>query len=105
MFEIYIRLKSEGILPYWCIHHGLTISMYYADPDGNQLEFQVDSFESKEESNDYICGPSFDVNPGGVEFDPEDWLRQVNAGASFSDFLVRRVHEPVSPIRGALAAV
>ena len=79
--------------------------MYYADPDGNQLEFQVDSFESKEESNAYICGPSFDVNPVGVEFDPEDWLRQVNAGASFSDFLVRRVHEPVSPIRGALAAV
>jgi hypothetical protein len=29
----------------------------------------------------------------------------VRAGAEFSDFLVRRVHEPVSPIRGALSAV
>jgi len=105
LFENYMRLKSKGILPYWCIHHGLTISMYYADPDGNQLEFQVDCFKSTEESNAYICGPSFGVNPVGVEFDPEDWLRQVHAGASFSDFLVRRVHEPVSPIRGALGAV
>ncbi|MGB7905612.1 MAG: VOC family protein [Steroidobacteraceae bacterium] len=105
MFDSYTRLKSHGILPYWCIHHGLTISMYYADPDGNQLEFQVDCFESAEESNAYICGPSFSVNPVGVEFDPEDWLAQVRAGASLSGFLVRRVHEPVSPIRGTLSAV
>jgi catechol-2,3-dioxygenase len=105
LFENYSRLRSNGILPYWCIHHGLTISMYYADPDGNQLEFQVDCFASAEESNAYIRGPSFSINPVGVEFDPEDWLAQVRAGASLSDFLERRVHEPVSPIRGALSAV
>ena len=102
LFGNYTRLKSKGILPYWCIHHGLTISMYYADPDGNQLEFQVDRFDSPRESNAYICGPDFDLNPIGVEFDPEDWLRRVDAGSSLSDFLERRVHEPVSPIRGAL---
>lgn len=105
LFANYTRLKTNGISPYWCIHHGLTISMYYADPDGNQLEFQVDCFASNEESNAYIRGPSFSINPVGVEFDPEDWLAQVDAGASLSDFLVRRVHEPVSPIRGALSAV
>jgi hypothetical protein len=77
--------------------------MYYTDPDGNQLEFQVDSFASAEQSNAYIRGPSFGINPVGVEFDPEDWLAQVRAGASFSDFLERRIHEPVSPIRGALS--
>ena len=79
--------------------------MYYADADGNQPEFQVDCFESTAESNAYICGPSFSINPVGVEFEPEDWLTRVRAGASFSDFLVRRVHELVSPIRGALGAV
>jgi catechol-2,3-dioxygenase len=103
LFENYTRLNASGVSPYWCVHHGLTISMYYADPDGNQLEFQVDCFETTEESNAYIAGPSFSVNPVGVEFDPEDWLRQVRAGASLADFLVRRVHEPVSPIRGALS--
>jgi catechol-2,3-dioxygenase len=105
LLENYTRLKSSGILPYWCIHHGLTVSLYYADPDGNQLEFQVDCFASTEESNAYIRGPSFSINPVGVEFDPEDWLTEARAGASLSDFLVRRVHEPVSPIRGALSAV
>ena len=105
LFENYTHLKTEGILPYWCIHHGLTISMYYADPDGNQIEFQVDCFASPEESNAYISGPQFSVNPVGVEFDPGNWLAQVNAGGSFSDFLVRRIHEPVSPIRGALSEV
>jgi catechol-2,3-dioxygenase len=102
LFANYTHLKSKNILPYWCIHHGLTVSMYYADPDGNQIEFQVDCFDSAEESNAYICGPDFGANPVGVEFDPEDWLGQVQAGASLSDFLVRKVHEPVSPIRGAL---
>ncbi|MEQ8484864.1 MAG: VOC family protein [Pseudomonadales bacterium] len=105
LFDNYTRLKAKGIVPYWCIHHGLTISMYYADPDGNQLEFQVDCFATAEESNAYIQGPDFGVNPVGVEFDPEDWLSQVKAGASFAEFLVRRVHEPVSPIRGALSTV
>ena len=105
LFEGYTRLKRKGISPYWCIHHGLTISMYYADPDGSQLEFQVDCFASTEKSNAYIRGPSFSINPVGLEFDPEDWLDKVDAGASLSDFLVRRVHEPVSPIRGALSAV
>lgn len=104
LFDMYTRLKASGIMPYWCIHHGLTISMYYADPDGNQLEFQVNCFASTEESNAYIRGPSMSLNPVGVEFEPEDWLAQVRAGASFGDFLVRRVHEPISPIRGALSA-
>ncbi len=105
LLQNYTRLKSKGIMPYWCIHHGLTISMYYSDPDDNQLEFQIDCFESKKECNDYICGPSFSVNPVGVEFEPEDWLSQIRAGASSDDFLVRKVHEPVSPIRGALSAI
>lgn len=105
LFQNYSALKSSEILPYWCIHHGLTISMYYADPDRNQLEFQVDCFKTSEESNAYICGPNFSINPVGVEFDPEDWLARERAGATFSDFLVRKVHEPVSPIRGALSAV
>ena len=61
------------------------------------------SLESAEQSNAYIRGPSFGVNPVGVEFDPEDWLSQVRQGRPLSDFLVRRVHEPVSPVRGALS--
>lgn len=103
LFDNYARCKAAGIEPYWCVHHGLTISMYYADPDGNQMEFQVDAFDSSEELNAYISGPPFEANPVGVEFDPEAWLAAVEKGASLEDFRVRKVHEPVSPIRGAVS--
>jgi hypothetical protein len=62
----------------------------------------IDVFDSMEEATDFMRGPINATNPVGVEYDPEDWLAQVKAGKSFSDFLTRRVHEPVSPIRGVL---
>src|SRR5918993_820258 len=49
LLENYAQLKAQGIKPYWCIHHGVTVSMYYADPDGNQMEFQVDCFASNDD--------------------------------------------------------
>jgi len=102
LFENYEQLKAEGIEPYWCVHHGLTVSMYYADPDGNQMEFQVDVFDTSEESVAFMRGPLMADNPVGVEYDPEDWLAQKRAGKPLSEFLIRKVHEPVSPIRGRL---
>ena len=105
LFENYVHCKGNGIEPYWCIHHGLTISMYYADPDGNQMEFQVNAFDTDDECNAYICGPAFAANPVGVEFDPEEWLAAVRNGASLEDFRIRKIHEPVSPIRGGISAL
>ncbi len=76
-------------------------SLYYADPDGNQIEFQVDSFETSEEATAFMRD-YFSLNPLGVEFDPDDWLAQLRAGTPESEFLWRRGHEPVSPLRGEL---
>jgi catechol-2,3-dioxygenase len=105
LFRNYTECKASGIEPYWCVHHGLTISMYYADPDGNQMEFQVDAFDTTDECNAYISGPPFEANPIGVEFDPEEWLEAVRNGQSLDDFRTRKVDEPVSPIRGAVSAL
>ncbi len=102
LFDNYVQLKEQSIMPYWCIHHGITVSMYYGDPDGNQMEFQVDSFPSNDQANEFMRGLGFDTNPIGVEYDPEDWLVQMKAGASATDFLLRKVHLPVSPVRRAL---
>ncbi len=102
LFKNYTRCKAAGILPYWCVHHGVTISMYYADPDGNQLEFQVNAFDNDETCNDYIRGTDFEANPVGVEFEPEKWLAAVRDGHSLDEFQVRTVHEPASPIRGKI---
>jgi catechol-2,3-dioxygenase len=103
LLENYAQLKAQGIRPYWCIHHGITVSMYYADPDGNQMEFQVDSYGSNEEANAFMGGPHFAANPIGVEYDPEDWLARLRAGAPASEFLLRQTDEPISPIRGSFA--
>jgi len=99
----YARLKESSIVPYWCIHHGITVSLYYADPDGNQMEFQVDCFASRKDANDFMAA-HFDANPLGVEFDPDDWLERLRTGTPESDLLVRPSDLPVSPLRGALAS-
>jgi catechol-2,3-dioxygenase len=103
LFENYAQLKAQGIRPYWCIHHGVTVSMYYADPDGNQMEFQVESYGSNEEANAFMAGPHFAANPIGVEYDPEVWLARLRAGAPASEFLLRQTDEPISPLRGSFA--
>jgi hypothetical protein len=104
LFENFRQLEARGIKPYWCIHHGITVSMYYADPDGNQMEFQVDCFSDSVEANAFLCGPHFAENPTGVEFDPHEWMARVRAGAVLSDFIARTVHLPVSPVRGSAVA-
>ena len=101
LFGNYVQLKELGIRPYWCIHHGITVSMYYGDPDGNQMEFQVDAFASNDAANAFMHGPGFAANPIGVQFDPEDWLARMKHGTPASELLRRTVHEPVSPVRGA----
>ena len=40
----YRTLKSQGILPVRAMNHGVATSMYYADPDGNQIELTVEAF-------------------------------------------------------------
>lgn len=104
LFDNYVFLRDAGIRPYWCVHHGITVSMYYGDPDGNQMEFQVDCFETNEAANAYMLGPHFSANPIGVEYDPEEWLRQVQNGAPMNEFLARAADLPVSPVRAARPA-
>lgn len=102
LLENYDFLAKSGITPYWSIHHGLTVALYYADPDGNQMEFQVDCLASSDDASEFMA-TLFSLNPLGVEFDPEDWLARLRAGTPEAELLPRKVHEPVSPLRGALA--
>jgi len=76
----YSRLRDEDIKPVFVINHGPTTSMYYCDPDGNQLEFQIENYDSVEESTRFFYSEEFAENPIGVEFDPEDMLAKLAAG-------------------------
>jgi catechol-2,3-dioxygenase len=105
LFENYAHLKAAGIKPYWSVHHGITVSMYYADPDGNQMEFQVDCCHSSDEAHSFMHGPQFSENPVGVEYDPDEWLARVRAGQSAAELLPGSSDPSPSPIRGALGAI
>jgi catechol-2,3-dioxygenase len=76
----YERAKLQNIEPVWCTNHGPTTSFYYRDPDGNQLELQVENFATVEESIEFLHSPEFAENPIGVDFDPEELARRLRAG-------------------------
>ena len=76
----YVRLRDEGITPAWPVNHGPTTSLYYADPDGNQLEFQVDNYDTVEEAGQFFFSDAFAANPIGVDYDPDELLRRLEAG-------------------------
>ena len=99
LLENYARLRDEGIRPYWCVHHGITASMYFADPDGNQMEFQVDSLASGDEAAE-AWSAVFRVVLDAEEVRVPVGRHELRAGTAESDLLVRKVHEPESPLRG-----
>ncbi|HMO81120.1 MAG TPA: VOC family protein [Pyrinomonadaceae bacterium] len=101
LLENYSALKEKGITPYWCVHHGITVSMYYADPDGNQIEFQVDRCGSGDEATDFM-NTNWGDNPVGVEYDPDELLSGYRAGTPETDLLSFYNGGPVSPLRGTI---
>lgn len=90
------RLKAEGIEPFWCINHGMSTSMYYRDPDGNEIELQIDNFPTMEECKGWFASPAFAANPLGVDFDPAVLLLRLRAGTPVSE-LVKQGAAPVPP--------
>jgi catechol 2,3-dioxygenase-like lactoylglutathione lyase family enzyme len=79
----YQRLKEEGIVPFMCLDHGITMSMYYADPEGNGVEIQVDAFGDWGASKEWIwASREFAENPIGSFFDPDKIVEAREQGLS-----------------------
>lgn len=76
----YLRLKAAGILPYWCINHGSTTSLYYRDADGNQIETQTDNFATHDELVGFFKTEAFRANPLGVQFDADRLVEMYREG-------------------------
>lgn len=89
LLENYATLKARGVEPVYVVNHGPTTSLYYADPDGNQLEFQVENYPTVEESTEFFFSDAFKANPVGVEFDPQELLDRLRAGEP-EELLVKR---------------
>lgn len=94
LFATYERLAAKDIHPYWCINHGPTLSMYYRDPDNNQVELQIDIFETNQAVNDWFAQSDFDTNPIGVKFEPEPLIERYRAGEDRGTLLARPRIDP-----------
>lgn len=82
----YARLKQESIEPAFSLDHGLTISLYYRDPEGNYVELQSDNFGDWTQSTQFMrTSNDFQSNPIGTFFDPQQVFEAHQAGAPFSD--------------------
>jgi len=97
LVHTYERLKTAGIRPQFCINHGPTTSMYFFDPDKNQVELQVDNVPESDFAA-YFASGEFARNPIGVTFDPEALVRRYRAGEPEAQ-LLRRPEGPTADLR------
>ena len=89
LIATYERLRDLGITPYWTINHGPTTSLYYRDPDGNQLELQIDNFPDSASLHAWFRSGAFEANPIGVNIEFEDLIDRYRSGTPMAE-LVRR---------------
>jgi len=75
LMSTYGRLAAEGIEPIVCVNHGFQFSLYYHDPDGNEVELGCDNFATRQAINDWFDTGQFAKNFYGHEFDPKEIYR------------------------------
>jgi catechol 2,3-dioxygenase len=94
----FLRLKEAGITPALCLDHGMTFSYYYADPDGNNVELQVDNFGSWEKSKEWMrTSDEFKANPIGQFVDPERVAADYADGLSFQEIHAKAMAGEYAP--------
>jgi catechol-2,3-dioxygenase len=88
----YARLKAAGITPRVGIHHGLTMSLYYRDPDDNGVELSIDNVDKPDWHN--WMRNKLGENLLGAPLDPDDLARKFHAGTSEAE--LRRFNPPAT---------
>lgn len=84
LMSAYDRLRQSGVEPAFSLDHGMTMSLYYKDPDGNFVELQSDNFSDWKRSGEYMRrSPQFAANPIGVFFDPARVYETFRSGTDF----------------------
>jgi catechol-2,3-dioxygenase len=85
LMSTFDRLRKAGLQPAFCLDHGMTISLYYQDPEGNYVELQSDSFSDWERSSEFMrTSPDFAANPIGTFFDPARVYDELQSGVDFT---------------------
>jgi catechol 2,3-dioxygenase len=86
------RLRERGIRPHMVLDHGMTMSFYFVDPDGNSVELQADHFGDWSKSKEFMrSSPEFEADPIGTFVDPDQLLEAHKEGVP-DDELHRRAY-------------
>jgi len=92
----YERLKVAGVTPHGGMHHGITMSLYYRDPDDNGIELSIDNVP-KSDWHEWMRN-ELGKNLTGASLDPDDLARRYQAGAPEAELrLFNPVASPVNP--------
>jgi len=84
LMSTYDRLRNTGVEPAFSLDHGLTISLYYKDPEGNFVELQSDNFSDWALSTEFMrTSADFAADPIRTFFDPGRYTKSFQAGADF----------------------
>jgi catechol 2,3-dioxygenase-like lactoylglutathione lyase family enzyme len=77
----YEELLAGGMRPHRTTNHGIMMSFYYRDPDGNNVEFSAQNFPTLEAMTAFMQSDYFKGNPSGEEVaDPEGFVAKFHAG-------------------------
>ena len=92
LVNTYLRLEAEGMLPDSCVNHGFTTSLYYLDPDDNEVEYQVDNYKTREEMDAWFRTGAFDANFFGARFDPARMVELYRSGMPEDEILQKELY-------------
>jgi catechol-2,3-dioxygenase len=86
LFETHERLVGSSITPAICLNHGPTMSIYYEDPDRNNIELYYDSGYTEDDMLAFYAGGDRYIL-GATPFDPADLLKELRNGKSVAELI------------------
>jgi len=91
LLDTWQRLAGDyGYEPHVAVHHGMTLSFYYVDPDGNSVELQADVFGDWKKSKKFMMeSPLFKADPVGTFVDLARMIAARNSGVKTAELLRR----------------
>jgi catechol 2,3-dioxygenase len=98
LLDTWARLRELDIRPHMVLDHGMTMSFYFVDPDGNSLELQYDEFGDWSKSKEFMrSSAEFEADPIGKFVNPDKLLDAYRDGASADDLHRRAYAGEFSP--------
>lgn len=91
LLDSWQRLRDAyGYEPHVAVHHGMTLSFYYVDPDGNSVELQADCFGDWKKSKRWMhTSPQFRADPIGKFVVPAKMVDARSDGVKQKELLRR----------------